>query len=464
MTDTILALQQRLAESVARLEAIDANLARSRLRVAAGLKSRVSTLDEQTERRVAQSLEQLRTSVIDKVAVGRYGDLTSREGRAAVHMLTTLTPQQVAAILTSRPETWKHFAEGIFRNWDASLTLPSLDAYVGFFGHSPRELTFLHGGVPAATLASPGGPAAAARAYRRTTLVQTTEAFVSAGLRTRWAFTAHATAHASRLFMDESGLAAVWAELAAVPDLAATLLPAPAQARRSWFFANPPASSRGSTGARAMFVASALRALAEKGYLPSDAFATALLDSEFGDPRIAPESLGWTLVRQLAAQAYGAFLQQLVREDLALFFEHAMNEPARGRFWLDYIGAIRRTVCVLGASTYKELESRLVASTPAVKAALGRVRRFQAHKGVSAFCLYFDKHVIVEFSTIGNAAYVYSRDVFEAKIEPLVMANKLGAHDDLKRMSLVVTTIRHGKDWERATRDLLLRLSVRRAT
>lgn len=62
----------------------------------------------------------------------------------------------------------------------------------------------------------------------------------------------------------------------------------------------------------------------------------------------------------------------------------------------------------------------------------------------------------------GNAAYVYPRAVFDAQLEPLVMANRLRAHDDLKRKSVTLTTINHSQGWQRNTRDLLLRLGVRK--
>lgn len=462
MTSPLLALQGRLGESIARLDAVDANLARTRLAVSQALVSHLSLLEEQMETRAAQTLDQLRARVIEKVAVGRYDDLTAREARTAVQMLATLTPRQVADLLARRPETWSPFAEGFFRNWDVTMTLPSKDALAGLLSRAPASVSLLHCGVPSATLVSASGPQAVANASLRPSLQDTMKQITLLGFRPRWSFTAHCIAHASQSFLQHRGLATVWTELASVPELSAALLPPPGQPGRRWFFPTAPSTSRGSTGARALFVASVLNTLASRGEEPNDSFGSALLDSEFRDPRIPPESLGWQLVRERAPAAYAAFLERLVREDLSLFFDHAMNEPARGRFWLGYMRSIRRTVCVLGPARYRDLASRIAGSAPAVKAALGRVRRFSADKGVSAFCLYFDNQVIVEFSDTGNAAYVYPRAVFDSQLEPLVMANRLKAHDELKRKSLTVARINHSSGWQDSARNLLLGLGVRK--
>ena len=107
-----------------------------------------------------------------------------------------------------------------------------------------------------------------------------------------------------------------------------------------------------------------------------DAMTEHLLRSSFRDPRLPPESLGWRRLREYDAATYAAFLETLVREDLTLFFDHAMSDAARGQFWLRYLGAIRRTVCVMGSLVARDLKARLAGGSSGAKAALSRVRRF----------------------------------------------------------------------------------------
>lgn len=121
--------------------------------------------------------------------------------------------------------------------------------------------------------------------------------------------------------------------------------------------------------------------------------------------------------RDCSPAAYQAFLEELIREDLDFFFDRAMKESARKEFWLRYLKSIRRTVCVLDPPAYQNLQRGKAALPVELQAALARALKF--HGGVvSAFCLWFDGFVVVEFSHTGNAAYIYTRDDFEKSHHP----------------------------------------------
>ena len=91
-----------------------------------------------------------------------------------------------------------------------------------------------------------------------------------------------------------------------------------------------------------------------------------------------------------------------------------------------------------------------------------RVRTFSATTGVSAFCLYFDDYVVVEFSDTGNAAYVYGRREFDDRFNARLMSNRLRAHSDLKDLSRATKRMIHSLRWEDEARFLLAGLGIRR--
>lgn len=460
MTGTLAALQARLQESLNLLTGLEASAARRVEATRSALDVRAASLADLQEHRAAQAFEEVRAAVLEKVAHERFADLTPREARTAAKMMASLTPGAMWKLLWNRSELWPTFAETMFRQWDVTQALPTRREYAALLDGAPAEVSFLRGDIPPQSLASPAGPRLLAQASLGRSIAESERKLLDRGFSPRWGFTAHCLVEVAGQFLAHMGHDAVWGELAAQPHLATALLPPPSRGDARWFFAGRPSTARGSGIARASFVALALQNLKREKRGVDDGLAAALLDSELGDPRIPPESAGWQVVRERSPEAYADFLEQLVREDLTLFFEHAMNEPARRKFWLAYIKSIRRTVCVLGPETARDLRRRLAGSSAEVRASLERVRQFSTQRGVSAFCLYFDTHVVVEFSDTGNAAYVYARSDFDKRIEPTLMANRLRAHDDLKTSSRV-DRILHTSGWQAGARALLQKYGVR---
>lgn len=461
MSNLLATLRRQLDEGVARLDSISGSVMRRRDDLAASLERRVEELEEVREHRAIASAEEIAARVQELVAARQFQQLTSREARVAARMLAALGPDQVWKLLHERPETWPTFVDEIFRNWDGLDALPTRSEFEHVAMQAPASIPTLSTSSRKSVLARTG-PRWLAEQCARQTLGETAAHVASIGFKPRWAFTAHALAHAAAIIGHRRGYDHVWSELERTAPLANTLLPPLTRAKGTWFFAQGEGQPSGSVAARAIFAAQVLRAmLAPRKPAFADRFGAALLDSDFGDPRIPPEGYGWRLIRHFDAQAHARFIEGLIREDLTLFFDHAMNEPERRVFWLRYLGSIRRTICVLGKGMYKELGRRLAGATEDVRAALGRVRQFSAHQGVSAFCLYFDDIVVVEFSDSGNAAYVYRRRDFDEQIEAALMKNELRAHGQLKH-DMHIHRIRHHRGWQGDAHDFLVRHGVSR--
>jgi hypothetical protein len=112
-----------------------------------------------------------------------------------------------------------------------------------------------------------------------------------------------------------------------------------------------------------------------------------------------------------------ASLVSLCEQDLSVFSQHAMNEPDRRTFWLRYLGSIERTGCVLDVDVRRRLHARL-AEHAELSSAIDRVFVFSRRSNVQALFMLFAEHAVVEFSDIGNAAYVYKKQYFIEKMEP----------------------------------------------
>jgi hypothetical protein len=181
----------------------------------------------------------------------------------------------------------------------------------------------------------------------------------------------------------------------------------------------------------------------------------ALLDSEFGDPRLLPMSEGWRTVERFDEKAFGAFLVTLNKQDLAFFFEHAMKEPRRRDFWLRYVHRMRHTTCILASSTFADLRTRLEGGNEAATAVLRRARKFASGSNqTSAFCMYFERIVVVEFSEVGHAAYVFERDLFERSVAPAIAANRIRTPSDIKSHPNRAR-INHAQRWEGRAHEVL---------
>ena len=190
-------------------------------------------------------------------------------------------------------------------------------------------------------------------------------------------------------------------------------------------------------------------------------FVDRVLQSEFRDPRVPPESAGWKRARLSDEASYRSFLSELVADDLKLFFQWAMTDDARERFWLRYLGSVRRSICVLDGDTHGRLMRQFHGADKRLSASIKRAQRFtkQSTKA-QAFCLYFDQHVVVEFSTKGHAAYVYERPTFETQFQRALDLRRCQDQNELKDTTLRVGDIWHNQGWEARAESKLAALGI----
>jgi hypothetical protein len=183
--------------------------------------------------------------------------------------------------------------------------------------------------------------------------------------------------------------------------------------------------------------------------------------SVFGDPRLEA-SLAWTMVKELEPKGFAQFLERLVAEDLQFFFDHSMNNAKdRREFWLRYIPSIRQTKVILDRQTRVRIQEKVLPllTNERLRSAFERSAQFSF--GVtSAFCMWFDNLVVVEFSENGNAAYVYERQQFEKHVEP-----SLRHPTDVTRLKMKKGLFKdrwvHREGWERRFENDLRSVGIR---
>lgn len=171
----------------------------------------------------------------------------------------------------------------------------------------------------------------------------------------------------------------------------------------------------------------------------------------------------WSELERRDEEAYRSLLQRLTRTDIRFFFENQRAEDARARaeFWLRYLPVIRRAKSFLSATDRSEFEALArSASDPSYPQALQRAGRFRSSgaQAPSAFVLWFDSVVVVEFSRTGNATYLYARAEFD-RLGIHVDSAILDRESDLKDKSLG-EAMRHAKGWQLMFAERLGKLGV----
>jgi len=453
-------MRERLERSLAGLGAAHVAVLQRQAKVLAFIEEQHRRFEIEQEHRELSSMADLHERVMSLVRRGDYAALTTREARIAARMIGAFEPREHAALLRARPEVASTFVEEFFRRWDDMETLRNRSSFAELVVKQTHLLPFMQL-APRGQLVTAEGPRLVASAAPRANLANIAPWLRAQGLAPRWAFTGHVVALVVIWSLFERGFDAVWHELSEHIDVAGLILPPLTQDNGQWFFTTPPSTRSGSTPARAMVVSTILHVFFEANRALPESLVTGLLDSDFGDPRVPPESAGWQRVRSHAPTAYAKFLEDLIREDLTLFFDHAMHDDARRNFWLLYLKAIRRTVCVLAPATYDMLTRQLGGAQGELRAALTRVRKFAGTASVNAFCLYFDHLVVVEFSQKPNAAYLYRRSDFDRRIEPRLANNTIGTEKDLK-LGKPLDKITHHVNWERRAHAILHEHGVQR--
>lgn len=459
-------LRERVAQANTRTASAFATLGDSQRRVAAQLDRVIVQLGRVADAKERATDSGMRARVLDAVRDRRFDTLSIREQRYAAKQFTDIAPAAMQQFLAAAPRNWPAFASECLRRWDDFGTVNDRSAYTRLLCLAPNTMGFLHRPLRPQELVASDGPARLAGALRVNGLIEARDTLQQWGFDSTWGFTSNSVASWLHHNHDKANaFSLAWQALVQDRVLEAMLLPPMSGKPISWFTAeNRPARVQRSIEAQATAIAGLIRAAYATGAYDAHwgALTEGLLHSTFGDPRIPPDSEGWLRLKRRDEPAYQRFLEQLITEDLSVFFDHAMEDPRRKAFWLRYLKSVRRTVCILDRATHARLKTQLAGANEKLGAAISRARQFRGSRsGAQAFCLYFDSFVVVEFSTQGNAAYVYDRATFEKNFERVVYADACPNHNALKSQRLAHDRILHmGDSWERATRDVLLRLGI----
>lgn len=174
-----------------------------------------------------------------------------------------------------------------------------------------------------------------------------------------------------------------------------------------------------------------------------------------GDPRIHPEN--WVGIRDDAKQQV---IQWLSREDINFFFELLLRDRddkhGRKSFWLKYVEKISRSRAFVAKDDLHRHSVRLREMSEK-----GRSYGELTGSNVSsAFVLDFGRIVVVEFSEVNNACYIYKKEAFTEVLKEF-WAKEIPS-SVLKNKELVAERItRSMKDWQGSARQILSRFGVR---
>ncbi len=175
-----------------------------------------------------------------------------------------------------------------------------------------------------------------------------------------------------------------------------------------------------------------------------------------GDPRINPEN--WV---GLDESAKTRVIEWLSREDINFFFELLLRDRddkhGRKSFWLQYVDKVSRSRALISSEHRQRHAVRLREMEKKGRS----YAELNGSSSSSAFVLDFGRIVVVEFSEVGNACYIYEKSAF-SELFPEFWAKAFPAKH-LKNQELVAERItRSIRDWQSSARQILSRFGVRR--
>jgi len=415
-------------------------------------RARMDELGERVDSRgnasVGASPQRLKEEVHAAVLQGRFPDLNRRKLRIAANLQFEIPTAKLRDLIAARPESHVMLLEAFCNHWTDHRDHPrrkELAELVKLASHRAGALDLTRRDAPSYLVG---------KGETELTVVLT-RLQERSGCRPTWQFTSEAVAEWIKTTASNRSAVIAWEQLKESPRAAMRVLPA--LQNRTWVDGWPVGGGTAPSYTQVTAVIALLRGFIDQQCPVGHAFIDKLLRfSRFGDPRLPPLSEYWKDLRARDRRLFDDFSTLLVKDDLALFFRHAMREKEREEFWLHYLHHIRRTIPVLSKDTRAELR-RVLGGTEQGLSVLKRTR--VAERGsISAFCLVFDDLVVVEFSDTGNAAYFYRRDAFERQIFPehMVVAKSV----DLKRTDVEHDRLLHGPNWQIKAVKLLRKYGV----
>jgi hypothetical protein len=179
-----------------------------------------------------------------------------------------------------------------------------------------------------------------------------------------------------------------------------------------------------------------------------------LNDGRLLDPRLPTNSPNWLGISESARDLV---IQWLSAEDIQLFFDHVLpkRDDPHGRkpFWLKYKGRVRRSRPLLAAFD----ESRWLAN--AATKSKRNFGKMDYQCDTSAFLLDFGRVIVVEFSKVGNAVYVYDRREVP-DLDDSFWSQARFPLSSLKQKGCCIDAISHYRGWELRMRTLLAQYGI----
>lgn len=180
----------------------------------------------------------------------------------------------------------------------------------------------------------------------------------------------------------------------------------------------------------------------------------ALSDPRLLDPRLPANANNWIGISDAARDL---LIQWLSAEDIQLFFDHvlpARSDPhGRKPFWLKYKDKVKRSRPLL---SYLD-ETRWQAN--AVTKGKRNFGRMDYNCDTSAFLLDFGTVMVVEFSKVGNAVYIYPHRDIRRLTDSFWSSARFSLHE-LKQPENCIDRITHNPHWQRKMRTLLAQYGI----
>lgn len=183
-----------------------------------------------------------------------------------------------------------------------------------------------------------------------------------------------------------------------------------------------------------------------------------LTDSRFGDPRLPQRGHHWDLCTVPARQEVIAWL---AKHDLLFFFNLVIRDRddgyARREFWLKYVTQVADSHVALSHEDDLRVRSQV-----------NEKLTFSWVSGglnTSAFLMRFRGTrdlLVVEFSRVGNAMYIYETKEFIAR-HGSIRKPWFSVEADLKVQAQAVLRVRHTTHWQNEVRTFLSRYGIRPA-
>lgn len=179
-----------------------------------------------------------------------------------------------------------------------------------------------------------------------------------------------------------------------------------------------------------------------------------LRDSRLLDPRLPANGINWV---GICDSAQDIVIHWLSGEDIQLFFDHVLpsrNDPhGRKPFWMKYKTRVKRSRPLLSYTDKSRWQANAVTQN---KHNFGHM---EYSSDTSAFLLDFGEVTVVEFSKVGNAAYVYrNRDI--SQLLNSFWSPERFAIRKLKRPENCIDKIIHTNQWQNKMRTLLAQYGI----